>query len=116
MLFCKASRDQVVVSVGFDRIDDLGCYLGMPLFHNRVTVHTFDFIVSKVRQKLSGWDARKLSLAGQIILVRLVLLAIPNYFMFTIRVPLFLCNEIERLARNFIWGTTNNKRKIALLS
>ncbi|KAK8363061.1 hypothetical protein V6Z12_A03G138500 [Gossypium hirsutum] len=28
----------------------------MPLFHNKVTVYTFDLIVNKVRQKLSGWD------------------------------------------------------------
>ncbi|KAK8347048.1 hypothetical protein V6Z11_A07G258800 [Gossypium hirsutum] len=88
----------------------------MPLIHNRVTVHTFDFVLSNVRQKLSRWDARELSLAGRIILIRSVLLAIPYYFMFTIQVPLSVCNEIERLACNFIWGETNNTRKIALLS
>ncbi|KAK5793185.1 hypothetical protein PVK06_034323 [Gossypium arboreum] len=36
--------------------------------------------------------------------------------MYIVRVPLSVCNEIERLARNFIWGTTNNTRKTALLS
>ncbi|KAK5793186.1 hypothetical protein PVK06_034324 [Gossypium arboreum] len=65
-------------SVGFNQMDDLRCYLGIPLFHNRVSVHTFNFVVKKVRQKLSGWDARKLSLEGQITLVRSVLLAIPS--------------------------------------
>ncbi|KAK5785432.1 hypothetical protein PVK06_040016 [Gossypium arboreum] len=34
------------------QVDDLGCYLGMPLFHNRATVHTFDFIVSKDKGNL----------------------------------------------------------------
>ncbi|KAK5825590.1 hypothetical protein PVK06_020446 [Gossypium arboreum] len=103
-------------SVGFSQVDDLKCYLGILLFHYKVTVYTFDFVVSKVRQKLSRWDARKLSLVGRITLVRSVLLAIPNDFIFTVRVPLSVCNKIERLACNFIRETSNNTRKTMFLS
>lgn len=51
---------------------------------------------------------------GRKTLVRSVLLAIPNYFMYTIRVHVSVCNEIERLASNFIWGSIENSRKTLL--
>lgn len=52
------------VKLGFTKVDDLGKYLGVPFFHNRVEVGTFQFLVDKVRGRLNGWDARKLSLEG----------------------------------------------------
>lgn len=58
---------------------------------------TFEFIVGKVRQKLSRWNARKLSLAGRITLARLVLLSIPNHFMFTVQIPLTICKRLRKL-------------------
>lgn len=98
--------EEICGIVGFTKVDDLGIYLGMLLMHNRVTVGTFDFLVNKIRQKLSGWQVKKLSVASRITLVRSVLLAILNYFMYTIHIPISVCNEIERVAKNFIWGTT----------
>lgn len=48
------------------RVDDLGKYLGMSIFHQIVLKGTFNFVVEKVRNKVSGWQARNLSLAGRI--------------------------------------------------
>lgn len=72
--------------------------------------------MNKVQNRLNGWDALRLSMAGKITLVKFVLLVIPNYFMSIVRVPVTVCNEIEKLARNFIWGATSEARKPALLS
>lgn len=95
---------------------NLGVYLGFPLLHNRVNRSTFDFITEKFRQKLSGWEAKKLSMAGRVTLARSILLSIPNYFMYTVKIPISVCMEIERIACKFIWGSTNEDRKVALLS
>ncbi|MBA0580657.1 hypothetical protein Gorai_022866, partial [Gossypium raimondii] len=54
LLFCKA--------------DEKGKYLGVPLFRNRVGVNTFQFVLDKVRNRLNGWDVRKLSLARRLTL------------------------------------------------
>lgn len=97
-------------------MENLEVYLGLPLLHDRVTVSTFNFIVSKVRQKLSGWEAKKLSLAGCITLVRSTILSILKYFMYTVRLPISICREIDKIACNFIWGSSSKDRKIALLS
>ncbi|KAA3474677.1 AP-1 complex subunit gamma-2-like [Gossypium australe] len=33
--------------VGFERVEELRVYLGMPLFHKRVTIKTFEFLINK---------------------------------------------------------------------
>ncbi|KAE8690184.1 hypothetical protein F3Y22_tig00110912pilonHSYRG00189 [Hibiscus syriacus] len=61
LLFCKATRNQEFLTraildqfsrfsgaQGFQRCFNLGSYLGMPLFHNRITKNTFQFIVDKM--------------------------------------------------------------------
>lgn len=37
---------------GFQRVQNLGHYLGVPIFHNRVTNSTIHFVIEKVRRKL----------------------------------------------------------------
>lgn len=67
--------------------EDLGIYLGIPLLHTRTTKKSFQFIIDKVRNKLTGWDARKLSLVGRITLAQSVMSAIPIYFMQSVFLP-----------------------------
>lgn len=81
-----------------------------------MTEGTFNFVVEKVRSKFSAWEARNLSLVGRITLAKSVLLAIPSYFMSTIRLPVSACGKIEKLAREFIWGSNATKRKPSLLN
>lgn len=91
-------------------------YLGMSLMHRRVGIGTFEFVVDKVRTRLNGWEAKNLLLAGRITLAKAVLLTIPNYFMTTVRIPISVCSEIEKLARNFIQRSTSEARKPALIN
>ncbi|KAA3473179.1 reverse transcriptase [Gossypium australe] len=91
-----------------DLVDDLGRYLGIPLFHKRVTNSTLHFVIEKVRMKLQSWDARR------VILVQSVLLVIPSYFMQSMMIPRQICDKIECLVRRFIWGTSDGKKKMSL--
>lgn len=75
-------------TLGFQLTDDLGKYLGVPLFHSRVTKSTFQFVVDKVQKKLNSYDAKLLSLAGRVTLVKSTLLAISGYFMQLAMIPI----------------------------
>ncbi|KAA3487080.1 reverse transcriptase [Gossypium australe] len=55
-------------------------------------------------------------LTWRAILAQSVLLSIPNYFMQTMMIPKGICEEIESLVRQFIWGSSNGKRKLALVN
>ncbi|KAA3473450.1 LINE-1 reverse transcriptase isogeny [Gossypium australe] len=93
------TRNQISQLFGFQEVQNLGMYLGVPLLHDRVTKNTLNFVVDKIRRKLHSWDARKLSFAGRITLAQSVLLSIPTYFMQTIMIPKGVCDDIERLVR-----------------
>ncbi|KAK5844934.1 hypothetical protein PVK06_001081 [Gossypium arboreum] len=70
--------------------------------------------MDNVRNRLNRWETRKLSLVGRLTLVKSVLLTIPNYFMTMARIPISICNEIKKLARGFLWGSTQSGRKPSL--
>ncbi|KAA3489594.1 reverse transcriptase [Gossypium australe] len=108
--------DQISQLFGFQKVLNLGNYLGVPLLHDRVTKSTLDFVIGKVRNKLQNWDAWKLSFAGRVTLAQLVILAIPCYFMQSLSIPKGVCEEIERIARQFIWGGSAGNPKTALVS
>ena len=56
---------------------DLGTYLGMPLLHKRISKQTYQNLIDRVQQRLSGWTAKHLSLVGRITLTQLVIQALP---------------------------------------
>ncbi|KAA3462476.1 reverse transcriptase [Gossypium australe] len=86
------------------------------LFHEKVTNNTLHFVIDKVRSKLCSWDARQLSLVGRITLAQAVLLSISSYFMQSMMIPKGLCDEIEAMVRQFIWGSTSSNKNIPLVS
>ncbi|KAA3488563.1 LINE-type retrotransposon LIb DNA, Insertion at the S11 site-like protein [Gossypium australe] len=101
--------------LGFNREQNLESYLGIPILHERVINSTLRFVVDRVCTKLHSWEARKLSLVGRANFAQFILLTIPSYFMQSMRIPTGLCDEIEQLARQFIWGASKRERKIALV-
>ncbi|KAE8673707.1 hypothetical protein F3Y22_tig00111774pilonHSYRG00034 [Hibiscus syriacus] len=97
------------------KVMDFGRYLGVPLLHNRVTTATYQHIIQRVRDKLAGWVARSLSLAGRISLAKSVLATISFYTMQSTPLPKSTCNEIEKVIRNFIWDKSEEKQGISLV-
>ncbi|CAN1822383.1 Putative ribonuclease H protein At1g65750 [Linum perenne] len=95
---------------------NLGKYLGVPILHDRVNVHTYQDVLDKIDNRLSGWKAKSLSLAGRVTLAKSVLAAIPAYAMQTSVLPQKTCEAIDRRIRNFVWGTTEEARKISLVA
>ncbi|KAK5824504.1 hypothetical protein PVK06_019279 [Gossypium arboreum] len=73
--------------LGFRKVHNLGLYLGVPLFHDKVIINSLKFVVEKVKLRLQRWDARKLSLADRVPLAQSILLTIPSYFMQSLRIP-----------------------------
>ncbi|KAL7214682.1 hypothetical protein ACSBR1_026965 [Camellia fascicularis] len=94
---------------------DLGKYLGVPLLHGRISRSHFNSILEKMQKRLAGWKINTLSLAGRATLIQSVTSAIPACTMQTMKVPIRVCDDIDRLNRNFLWGDTLEHRKIHLI-
>lgn len=105
----------ICTQMGFQKTDNLGRYLGVPLLHGRVLNDTYRHLVEKVKGKLSGWTASSLSLAGRLTLAQAVLSAIPYYSMQTTRLPSCITHELQRHVQSFIWNSNGSKKGVHLM-
>lgn len=94
----------------------LGTYLGVPLFHNRVSGKMISFILEKVHQRLNGWKAKTLSKAAKAVLIQTTAAAILFYTMQTTKIPTSVVDELELLNGNFLWGGDGDCRKLHTLA
>ncbi|GJM86847.1 hypothetical protein PR202_ga02745 [Eleusine coracana subsp. coracana] len=78
-------------------------YLGMPISHKKLRKADLLAWVEKVADKLPGWKASLLNLAGRAALVRFVLSAIPIYILFAMNVPKWFIKAIDKIRRSFLW-------------
>lgn len=107
-------RDICRVS-GFYEMDDLGHYLGVLVLHSRVKRNTYRYIVENVKKRFLGWNAPQLSLASKITLTQSVLCLISYYVMQTTRLPIHICNQLEKIYRSFIWGSMDGRGRVSLI-
>lgn len=97
---------------GFQMTEDLGKYLGVPILHEKVNRRSFQFILDKVDQRLSTWKVKSLSFAGRVTLTKAVIQALPSYVMQFAHIPRFICDEIDKRCRRFVWGESGSERKM----
>ncbi|CAL1375704.1 unnamed protein product [Linum trigynum] len=95
---------------------DLGKYLGVPVLHGRVTKHAYKYIIDRIDQRIAGWKAEDLSLAGRVTLAISVLNAIPSYVIQTSVLPAGICDYLDHKIRAFIWGSQEGRRRIHLIN
>lgn len=72
--------------------------------------------LTRIQSKLQDWKSQWLSMAGRITMVHSVLGPTVVYNMKNSRVPKSIFHEVERAQRQFIWGSTSNKRKMHHIS
>ena len=88
-------------------------YLGLPSIIGKSKKQVFVEIKERVGLKLASWKGKLLSLGGKEILIKAVAQAIPTYTMSCFLLPKSLCDELEKMMRNFWWGQKNQESKVA---
>lgn len=94
---------------GIRQGDPLSPYIFV--LHERVSSETYAYILERVNRKLSGWNMKTLSLAGRITLAKSVLSTIPYYAMQITKLPSQCCHKLEKLIRDFVWGSDNTHHR-----
>lgn len=113
----KRSDDVLLAQTcGSPLTQDFGKYLDVPLIHNRINKSTCWEVMDKVNKLLTGWKSVTLSMAGKMTLIQAVSSAIPTHSMKTSKLPMTVCHELDRFTKNFLWGSTNSKKKVHIVS
>ncbi|CAH9085655.1 unnamed protein product [Cuscuta epithymum] len=94
----------------------LGKYLGAPIIHGRKSKDKCAFILGRVKQRLASWKEKVLNLAGRKTLVQSVTTAIPQYVMQSSLILMSICDSIDKINRNFLWGHKGDRSKIHLVN
>ena len=93
----RDTRESLCDMLGFASTPFLGKYLGFPLKHPSSSSQEYNFILDRVKQKLSGWKANMLSLAGRTFLIQASLAAIPAYVMQCTYFPGKILDGLDRV-------------------
>ena len=108
----RDTRKSLCNILGFASTPNLGKYLGFPIKHVRSSSQDYNFILDRVKQKLARWKANLLSLAGRAVLIQASTAAIPSYVMQCTHLPIKILEGLDWVNRNFLWGSSENVRKI----
>lgn len=109
-------RSEMCEVFGIQSSPNLGKYLGFPLKHQGAFSQDYNFVIERVQAKLQGWKANMLSIAGKAVLSQVVISTIPSYVMQgCILLPRVL-NSLDKINRNFLWGTTELVKKMHMVN
>lgn len=102
--------------LGMHRSNSFDNYLRVPIIMDKRDKRAFDFVIDKIRTKLSAWKAWSLSLVGRLTLVNSVASAIPTHIMQCNLLPTGIWNELDQINHNFLWGDETSSKKMHALN
>ena len=101
--------------MGIAATTNLGKYLGFPIIYQGRVGNAYNFVVNKIQNKLAGWRLKLLSKAGKLVLVKSSMAPVAEYYMQCQSLPVKVCDQIDKITRDFLWGSTKEKRRLHLV-
>jgi hypothetical protein len=79
-------------------------FLGIPVGANPRRKATWYPVLESMKNRLSAWNGRHLSIGGRVTLINSVLSSLPLYFFSFYKAPVCVIKEMVSIQRNFLWG------------
>ncbi|XP_021835349.2 uncharacterized protein [Spinacia oleracea] len=87
-------------------------YLGVPLSSSKLTIGQCKPLIDKFYTRVTSWVSKKLSYAGRLQLVKVILFSLQTYWSQIFMLPKKVVREIERICRTYLWtGDTKTSKK-----
>ena len=91
-------------------------YLGMPLGAHLKDPSIWNPIIEKMEKKLCSLKHLYLSKGGRLTLLKSTLSSLPTYFLSLFTIPPAVANRLEKIQRNFLWGSSEEAFKYPLVA
>ena len=91
-------------------------HLGMPLGTPYKTASVWNLILERMEKKLLGWKRLYLSKGGKLTLLKSTLSSLPTYYLSLFVIPVVVADRLERIQRNFLWGSSEECFKYPLVA
>lgn len=91
------TRKRLVELSTFRETTHLGKYLGVPLIGRAPKGSDYQYLLDKVKAKLTSWKAKNLSLAGRVTLAKSIIQVIPVFPMMTASIPRSVLQGIQKM-------------------
>ena len=88
----------------------------MPLGTSFKTASIWNPTLEKMEKKLSAWKCLYLSKGGRLTLLKSTLSSFPTYFLSLFIIPKVVAARLERIQRNFLWGSSEGSFKYPLVA
>ena len=103
-------RNQIKSRLGFGWTNNIGRYLGVNINHGWVSHVSIKGIINKARARLSVWKQRTLPFTSRVTLTMEFHQALPSNSMQPSFLLRAICNDLDKICRNFIWGDCGGSR------
>ncbi|XP_058752127.1 uncharacterized protein LOC131625264 [Vicia villosa] len=91
-------------------IDVFPCkFIGVMIGDIPRKAYLWKHLVNNLRNKLSSWKGKNLSMGGRVVMINAVLNAMPVYFLPLYKAPIQVLKEIKRIESNFLWRGKNKR-------
>uniref|UniRef100_M1B343 Non-LTR retroelement reverse transcriptase n=1 Tax=Solanum tuberosum TaxID=4113 RepID=M1B343_SOLTU len=91
-------------------------YLGLPLSSKKWNKVDCYQLVEKITKRITSGYSRQLSYAGRLQIVNVVLFSIYNFWGTVFILPQSVLQEVDKKYREFLWGSSEGHKKIALVA
>ena len=122
------NKSEIVPIGSVDNVQELaveiGCgigslpssYLGLPLGASHKALGVWDTVEDRFRKRLSSWKAQYISKGGRLTLIQSILSSLPIYCLSLFRMPVSICNRLEKIQREFLWSGGSLAKKSHLVN
>jgi len=86
-------------------------YLGLPIGGDPRKLQFWYSLVDRIRNQLSGWKCKNLSLGGRLVLLESVMSSVPVYFLSFFKSPSGIISSLDSIFSKKNWGGGEDVRK-----
>jgi hypothetical protein len=87
-------------------------FLGLPVGANPRRFETWKPVINSLKNKLTVWKGKNLSIGGMLVLINSVLSSLPVFFFSFYKAPKKVITDLTHVQRRFLWGGDTESSKV----